>query len=72
MHSGNASYDIHGFSLGNNALRYDMDLICLSWLEHYLRGVEMELTAHQPWSITPWAPTSGKPQRTGLFPVHRN
>ena len=40
MHSGNASYDIHGFSLGNNALRYDMDLICLSWLEHYLRGVE--------------------------------
>ena len=39
-HSGNADYDIHGFALGNNALRYDMDLICLSWLEHYLKGVE--------------------------------
>lgn len=39
-HSGNADYDIHGFALGNNALRYDMDLICLSWLEHYLKGVD--------------------------------
>ncbi len=40
MHGGNANYDIHGFALGNNALRYDMDLICLAWLEHYLKGVE--------------------------------
>lgn len=40
MHSGNANYDINGFSLGTNALRYDMDLICLDWLEHYLKGVE--------------------------------
>lgn len=40
MHTGNADYDIHGFALGNNALRYDMDLICLSWLEHYLKGVD--------------------------------
>lgn len=39
-HSGNAEYDIHGFALGNNALRYDMDFLCLSWLEHYLKGVE--------------------------------
>lgn len=40
MHSGNANYDINGFSLGTNALRYDMDLVCLDWLEHYLKGVE--------------------------------
>ena len=40
MHSGNADYDIHGFALGNNALRYDMDLICFAWLEHYLKGVD--------------------------------
>lgn len=40
MHGGNADYDIHGFALGNNALRYDMDLICLAWLEHYLKGVD--------------------------------
>lgn len=40
MHSGNASYDIHGFALGSNALRYDMDLICFAWLEHYVNGVD--------------------------------
>lgn len=40
IHSGNASYDLHGFALGSNALRYDMDLLCLDWLEHYLKGVD--------------------------------
>lgn len=40
MHSGNANYDIHGFALGNNALRYDMDLLCFAWLEHYVNGVD--------------------------------
>lgn len=40
MHSGNANYDIHGFALGNNALRYDMDLICFAWLEHHVNGVD--------------------------------
>lgn len=40
LHSGNASYDLNGLALGSNALRYDMDLTCLAWLEHYLKGVE--------------------------------
>jgi len=40
MHSGNANYDIHGFALGNNALRYDMDLICFAWLERHVNGVD--------------------------------
>lgn len=40
MHNGNANYDIHGFALGNNALRYDMDLLCFAWLEHYVNGVD--------------------------------
>ena len=40
IHSGNAHYDIHGLELGDNALRYDMDLICLDWIEHYLKGVD--------------------------------
>lgn len=40
IHSGNAHYDVHGLELGMNALRYDMDLICLDWLEHYLKGVD--------------------------------
>lgn len=40
IHSGNSHYDVHGLELGMNALRYDMDLICLDWLEHYLKDVD--------------------------------
>lgn len=39
MHSGNANYDLHHVYLGENALRYDIDLICFKWLEHFLNGV---------------------------------
>lgn len=39
-HSGNADYDLHGVSLGEDALRYDMDILCMMWLEHFLKGVE--------------------------------
>jgi len=40
IHSGNSHYDVHGLELGMNALRYDMDVICFDWLEHYLKGVD--------------------------------
>lgn len=39
-HSGNADYDIHGMALGANALRYDIDLVCFQWIEHYLKGID--------------------------------
>lgn len=39
-HSGNADYDLHGLSLGEDALRYDLDVLCMMWLEHFLKGVE--------------------------------
>lgn len=39
-HSGNADYDIHGIYMGEDALRYDVDILCMQWLEHFLRGVE--------------------------------
>ena len=39
-HSGNADYDLHGNYMGENALRYDIDLLCLKWLEHFLKGKE--------------------------------
>lgn len=39
MHSGNANYDLHGYYMGDCALRYDMDLLCFQWLEHFLNGV---------------------------------
>lgn len=40
QHSGNSSYDIHGFPLGNNALRFDIDWITFAWLEHFLNDVD--------------------------------
>lgn len=39
-HSGNADYDIHGVYMGEDALRYDMDINCMKWLEHFLKGKE--------------------------------
>ena len=39
-HSGNAQYDLHALRLGDNALRYDMDILCMKWLEHFLKGVD--------------------------------
>lgn len=39
-HSGNADYDLHGFYMGEQALRYDMDILCMKWLEHFLKGAD--------------------------------
>lgn len=39
-HSGNADYDIHNVYMGEDALRYDMDIQCMKWLEHFLKGKE--------------------------------
>ncbi len=40
MHSGNANYDIHNMFMGDDALRYDIDLMQLMWLNHFLLGEE--------------------------------
>ena len=39
-HSGNADYDLHGVHMGPDALRYDMDILCMKWLEHFLKDIE--------------------------------
>lgn len=39
-HSGNANYDIHDMFVGEDGLRYDLDLICMKWLDHHLKGIE--------------------------------
>lgn len=44
-HSGNADYDLHGFYMGEEALRYDMDILCMKWLEHFLRGADNGIEA---------------------------
>ena len=39
-HSGNADYDIHNVYMGEDALRYDIDILCMMWLEHFLKNVD--------------------------------
>lgn len=39
-HNGNTRYDIHGIPMGRNALRYDLDLLYLLWMNRHLRGEE--------------------------------
>ena len=39
-HSGNADHDLHGHFMGEDALRYDIDLLALKWLDHFLKGAE--------------------------------
>jgi putative CocE/NonD family hydrolase len=39
-HNSNTRYDIHGISMGEQALRYDLDLIFLQWFDFHLRGIE--------------------------------
>lgn len=48
MHSGNANYDLHCTYLGEHALRYDLDLLCFQWLEHFLKGAENQIEASAP------------------------
>ena len=39
-HSGNADYDIHNVYMGEDALRYDIDMLCMMWLEHFLKNAD--------------------------------
>lgn len=48
MHSGNANYDLHGVYMGDQALRYDMDLLCFQWLEHFLKGADNHIEETSP------------------------
>ncbi|MCD8000180.1 MAG: CocE/NonD family hydrolase [Clostridiales bacterium] len=47
-HSGNANYDIHGIFMGEHALRYDMDLLCFAWLDHFLKNEENGIETGAP------------------------
>jgi putative CocE/NonD family hydrolase len=39
-HIANTRYDIHGVPMGEQALRYDLDLIFLQWFNFHLRGIQ--------------------------------
>ena len=40
IHVGNANREVHGVKFGNNALRYDLDLLYQEWFDHKLKGLE--------------------------------
>lgn len=69
-HSGNADYDLHGQYMGEDAVRYDMDLLCMRWLDHFLKGkdngiektpvVEYYTIGENRWkSAEKWPPENG-------------
>ncbi|GGA90833.1 CocE/NonD family hydrolase [Ornithinibacillus halotolerans] len=45
MHNGNTTRDIQGIALGNNAIRYDMDLHYQLWFDRKLKGIENNIDA---------------------------
>lgn len=76
-HSGNAEYDLHGISMGEDALRYDVDLQCMMWIDHFLKGVDngIERTprveyytlGEYRWNTAQaWPPENGKLTRIDL------
>ena len=80
-HSGNADYDLHHVFMGKDALRYDLDLVCMLWLEHFLKGVEngIEKTpaveyytlGQDKWKTAEsWPPENGELRRIYLKGEH--
>ena len=76
-HGGNAEYDLHGIYMGEDALRYDMDLQSMMWLEHFLKGadngiertpkVEYYTLGENKWKTADaWPPENGKVMRIDL------
>lgn len=48
QHSGNSRYDLGALSFGEDALRYDLDLLHLRWLDRFLRGRENGVEKEPP------------------------
>jgi putative CocE/NonD family hydrolase len=38
-HQANSTRDIHNVPFGNNAIRYDLDLLYLKWFDRFLKGI---------------------------------
>lgn len=76
-HGGNTEYDLHGIYMGEDALRYDVDLQSMMWLDHFLKGVDngIERTprveyytlGENQWKMADaWPPENGKVVRIEL------
>ncbi|MGY3778499.1 CocE/NonD family hydrolase [Isobaculum melis] len=47
LHNGNTNRDICGISMGDKAIRHDLDLQYIKWLNHFLMGEENGITAEK-------------------------
>lgn len=45
LHQANTTRDVQGIGLGNNALRYDLDLIYQQWFDRKLKNIENDMDA---------------------------
>lgn len=45
MHNGNTTRDIQGVALGNNAIRYDLDVNYQLWFDRKLKGIDNKIDA---------------------------
>lgn len=45
QHSGNSTYHLHAMDFPEQALRYDVDLLHLRWLDRFVRGMENDCEA---------------------------
>ncbi|HHV57027.1 MAG TPA: CocE/NonD family hydrolase [Firmicutes bacterium] len=42
-HQANTTRDIHNIAFGDNAIRYDLDVLYLRWFDRFLKGIENEV-----------------------------
>ena len=40
MHQYNSTREIHGVRFGENAIRYDLDVLCVRWFDRFLKNVD--------------------------------
>lgn len=71
QHGGNSRYDLGALSFGEDALRYELDLLHLRWLDRFLRGrengvdreppVEYYTTGEEAWhTAAAWPPRENR------------
>lgn len=64
-HNANTRYDIHGFAMGSQALRYDIDLMVFDWFEQHLRGsaplLDVAPVEYFTWGANTWKQASSWP-----------
>lgn len=48
MHNANSCREIHGVAFGTNAIRYDIDLLHLMWLDNKLSGIDNGVDSGSP------------------------